>query len=54
MGVGDELLVRRLSRLPGGSSELIADADPRWRYALPAEPPADLELYRVVWSGQKL
>ena len=54
VGVGDELLVRRLSRLPGGSSELIADADPRWRYPLPTELPADLELYRVVWSGQAL
>jgi phage repressor protein C with HTH and peptisase S24 domain len=50
--VGDELLPRRLSRLPGGASELIADADPRWRYALPADSgPA---LHRIVWAGQAL
>ncbi len=53
VGVGDELLARRLSRLPDGSAELIADADPRWRYALPPEPAAGLELYRIVWAGQK-
>ena len=53
VGVGDELLARRLSRLPDGNAELIADADPRWRYALPAEPAAELELYRIVWAGQK-
>jgi|GEM_PF-6676123 len=52
VGVGDELVVRRLSRLPGGRADLIADGDPRWRYALPAEMPDDLELYRVVWAGQ--
>jgi hypothetical protein len=51
VGVGDELLARRLSRLPGGAAELIADGDARWRYALPAEP-GELELYRIVWAGQ--
>jgi phage repressor protein C with HTH and peptisase S24 domain len=50
--VGDELLPRRLSRMPGGNSELIADADPRWRYTLPAEETASLALYRIVWTGQ--
>ena len=54
MGVGEELLARRLNRLPGGSADLIADADPRWRYAVPAEPPDDLELYRIVWAGPAL
>ena len=48
VAVDDELLVRRLNRLPDGSAELIADADARWRYPVPAE----LELYRVVWAGQ--
>ena len=51
VGVGDELLARRLSRLPGGAAELIADGDARWRYALPSEP-GELELYRIVWAGQ--
>lgn len=54
VGVGDELLARRLNRLPDGSADLIADADARWRYALPPEPPAELELYRIVWVGQPL
>ena len=49
VAVDDELLVRRLNRLPNGSAELIADSDPRWRYPVPAE----LELYRVVWAGQR-
>lgn len=52
--VGDELLPRRLSRLPGGSADLIADADPRWRYALPEPPEASPGLYRIVWAGQPL
>jgi hypothetical protein len=52
VAVGDELLARRLQRLPGGNADLIADADPRWRYALPNEPGSDLELYRIVWAGQ--
>jgi hypothetical protein len=50
VGVGDELLARRLNRLPGGSTDLIADADPRWRYSLPAEPDG-LDLFRIVWAG---
>src|SRR6218665_1211478 len=29
VGVGDKLLARRLNRLPGGSADLVADADPR-------------------------
>ena len=49
VGVEDELLVRRLNRLPDGSAELIADADARWRYPAPAE----LEMYRIVWAGQR-
>lgn len=48
--VGEELLARRLSRLPDGTAELIADADPRWRYVV--EDGAGVQLYRIVWVGQ--
>lgn len=48
VGVGEELLARRLARMPDGSAELIADADPRWRYRVEGE----VELYRIVWVGQ--
>ena len=44
--VGDELLPRRVQRLPDGTTELIADADPRWRFA------GEAEMYRIVWAGQ--
>lgn len=54
VGVGEELLPRRLSRLPGGSADLIADADPRWHYPLPEPPAPGPELYRIVWAGQPL
>ena len=54
VGVGEELLPRRLNRLPGGSADLVADADPRWRYALPEPPDPGPELYRIVWAGQQL
>lgn len=47
--VGDELLPRRLNRLPDGTAELIADADSRWRFAVGEEA---VELYRIVWVGQ--
>lgn len=46
--IDDELLVRRLQRLPGGVNELVADADPRWRFVLSEE----VEMYRVVWVAQ--
>ena len=46
VAVGDELLARRLHRLPDGTAELIADADPRWRYA------GEAEMYRIIWVGQ--
>ena len=46
VAVGDELLPRRLQRLPDGTAELIADADPRWRFA------GEAEMYRIVWAGQ--
>lgn len=46
VAVGDELLPRRLQRLPDGTTELIADADPRWRFA------GEAEMYRIVWAGQ--
>ena len=49
VAVGDELLPRRLNRLPDGVSELVADADPRWRYVLGAD---EVEMYRIVWVGQ--
>ena len=48
--VGEELLARRLSRLPDGTSELIADAIPRWRFVV--EGGGEVELYRIVWVGQ--
>lgn len=48
VGVGEELLARRLTRMPDGGAELIADADPRWRYRVEGE----VELYRIVWVGQ--
>ena len=48
VAVGDELLARRLNRLPDGTSELIADADPRWRFVVGEA----LEMYRIVWVGQ--
>lgn len=53
VSVEDELLARRLNRLPDGSAELVADADGRWRYVLPPELPVGLELHRIVWAGQK-
>jgi len=48
VAIDNELLVRRLQRLPGGVSELVADADPRWRFVLGQA----VEMYRVVWVGQ--
>ena len=50
VAIDDELLVRRLQRLPGGVSELVADADPRWRHVLGEA----VEMYRVVWVGQAI
>jgi hypothetical protein len=54
VSVGDELLPRRLSRLPSGSADLIADADPRWHFPLPEPQDGGPELYRIVWAGQAL
>ena len=48
VAVGDELLPRRLNRLPDGASELIADADPRWRFTVGET----VEMFRIVWVGQ--
>lgn len=48
VAVGDELLPRRLNRLPDGTSELIAEADPRWRFVVGEA----VEMYRIVWVGQ--
>jgi phage repressor protein C with HTH and peptisase S24 domain len=48
VAVGDELLPRRLNRLPDGTSELIADADPRWRFVVGEA----VEMFRIVWVGQ--
>jgi hypothetical protein len=48
VAVGEELLPRRLHRLPDGTSELIADADPRWRFVVGEA----VEMYRIVWVGQ--
>src|SRR3569623_1794706 len=48
VAVGDELLPRRLNRLPDGTSELVADADPRWRFTVGEA----VEMFRIVWVGQ--
>jgi hypothetical protein len=48
VAVGDELLPRRLHRLPDGTSELIADADARWRFIVGEA----VEMFRIVWVGQ--
>lgn len=48
--LGDELLPRRLYRLPNGVLELVADADPNWRFPVPTENPPPL--HRIVWSAQ--
>lgn len=53
VGVGDELLARRLRRLPDGRNELVADADSGWRFELPADT-SELVLNRIVWAGQDL
>lgn len=50
VAVGDELLPRRLHRLPDGTAELISDADPRWTFVV-GERDA-VELYRIIWVGQ--
>lgn len=50
---GEELLARRLYRMPDGAFELTADGDPNWRFrtdALDQLPP----LHRIVWGGQNL
>jgi hypothetical protein len=47
--LGDELLPRRLNRIPAGGFELVADADMAWRYPLPPEDPPPL--FRILWSG---
>ena len=52
VAVGDELLPRRVTRLPSGVADLVADADSRWRYTLPSDPAEAPELYRIVWSGR--
>lgn len=49
---GDELLARRLYRMPGGKYELTADADSNWKYATDAKGLP--EMHRIVWAGQKL
>lgn len=50
---GDELVARRLYRMPDGYFELLADGDANWRYRtnrLDQLPP----LHRIVWGGQNL
>jgi len=54
VGVGDELLVRRLVRLPDGGAELAADLFPASRFSLPGEAAAGLLLHRVIWAGQDI
>jgi hypothetical protein len=48
--LGDEQVARRLNLKPDGSAELVADANPGWRYPLPE----GTMLRRIVWAGQKL
>lgn len=52
--VGDELVARRLHRMPDGRSELVASADAAWRFSLPVDAGANgaLQLRRIVWVGQ--
>jgi len=52
--VGDELLARRLQRLPDGRAELVADAEPSWRFSLPPGAEGGSLLYRIVWAGGDL
>lgn len=47
----DEIVARRLHRLPDGRTELVADAFRAWRYALTDKPTV---LHRVVWTGRLL
>lgn len=54
IAVGDELLARRLHRLPDGRAELVADAQPAWRFSLPGDGSEGMMLCRVVWCGQEL
>jgi phage repressor protein C with HTH and peptisase S24 domain len=51
VAVGDELLARRLHRLPGGEEELVADAQPAWRFRISAEANDGLVLHRIFWCG---
>lgn len=50
--LGEELLARRLYRMPDGNFELVADADGNWRYQL--QPAALPELRPIVWAGQTI
>lgn len=55
--INDELLARRLQAMPGNSLELVADANPRWHYAISGNDPTDLAklgVHRIVWAGQDL
>lgn len=50
--VGEEHLIRRLNRLPNGVAELVADAEPTWRYVVGDHDQSALR--RVVWVGQAI
>lgn len=45
--LGDELLPRRVNRMPAGGFELVADADLTWRYPVPADDPPPF--HRILW-----
>lgn len=54
VGLDDEQVARRVSKLPGGRMELIADGDPKWRYDLQERDRDMLTLHRIVWTGRTL
>lgn len=47
----EEVLARRLIRLPDGRAELVADAHPSWRFTLQPDSQPDI-LFPIVWVGQ--
>jgi hypothetical protein len=51
VGLDEELVARRLQRMPGGKLELVADHDPKWRYELHPGDPDVLTIHRIVWAG---
>lgn len=50
---GEELLARRLYRMPDGAFELTADGDPNWRFRTDRLDHLP-QMHRIVWAGQNL